>query len=128
MCTHVMLPTFVILDPEAPPGVGLISLDVDVELVASGDDKLRGLRSGQLLQDGGVGSLAVPDEDEVPLRLHLQVFDLERDDAALRRRHGVEALEAAGVRVRVVRRCENLRKSTIGYKYFSRKSVVSTGC
>ena len=73
------------------------------------------------MQDGSVGTLAVPDENEVPLRLHLEVFDLERDDAALRRRHGVEALEAAGVRVRVVRRCENLRKSTIGYKYFIRK-------
>ena len=110
-----MLPTFVVLDPESPPGVGLISLDVHVELVARGDDKLRRLRPGQLLQDGRVGALAVPDEDEIPLRLHLQVFDLERDDAALRRRHGVEALEAAGVRVGVVRRSENLRKSTIGY-------------
>ena len=105
-----MLPTFEVLDPESPPGVGLISLDVDVELVARGDDKLRRLRSGQLLQYGSVGTLAVPDEDEIPARLHLEVFDLERDDPALWRRDGVEALQAAGVRVRVIRRGQNLRE------------------
>ena len=105
-----LLRTFVILDPKAPSGVRLISLDVDVELVSRGDDKLRRLRSGQLLQYGSVGTLAVPDEDEIPARLHLEVFDLERDDPALWRRDGVEALQAAGVRVRVIRRGQNLRE------------------
>ncbi len=103
--------TVVVLDPESPPGVSLVGLDVDVEPVSGGDDEPRdvGHAAGQLGQHGRVGPGPVAHQQEVPVRLQLKVLDLQRDDPALGRRHRVEALQAAGVLVRVVGRRQGLR-------------------
>ena len=95
-------------DPVALPAVGLVGLGVDVQLVARGHDEPLTVVASQGGQDGAVGVAAVPDQDEVLVRFHVEVLDLQGDDLALAGRDHVQALEAAGVLPRVVRASHDL--------------------
>ena len=97
--------TFIISDLETFPGISLVSLRVDVELVTRAHNEA-GFEVFELSAEPGKDSViragTISDQEEVSLGLKVQVFNLEGDDGALVGADGVKALETARVLARVV--------------------------